>query len=273
MTEATTIPAEVLDYCQSWAASVSEVIGQIAGAPLAVECASAMPPGTATAAESDVWLIAACEGALRGEMSLRLAQAEALRLAQIFMAEPAKADAELGAESREAVLELFRQVAGHVATALKPTRGEVQVRMASGTKPSWAAAATVWLFTATDIPARFNIEIQISAALSANLQPVAKEAAPSAPELAVAPPLPNEPGKLEMLMDVELSVSLHFGGRTMLLRDILELCAGTVVELDRQIQEPVELLLEGRTVARGEVVLVEGNYGLRVTELLPLHGG
>jgi flagellar motor switch protein FliN/FliY len=54
----------------------------------------------------------------------------------------------------------------------------------------------------------------------------------------------------------------------MLLKDILDLCAGSVVELDQEVQEPVDLLLDGKLIARGEVVVVDGNYGLRVTEVL-----
>jgi flagellar motor switch protein FliN/FliY len=69
-------------------------------------------------------------------------------------------------------------------------------------------------------------------------------------------------------MDVELAMTLRFGGRSLLLREILDLCPGAVVELDRQVEEPVELMLDGKLVARGEVVVVDGNYGLRVTEVV-----
>ena len=68
-------------------------------------------------------------------------------------------------------------------------------------------------------------------------------------------------------MDVELKLALRFGSRRMLLQEILDLGTGAVVELDRRVQEPVELLLDGKLVARGEVVVVDGNYGLRVTEM------
>jgi flagellar motor switch protein FliN len=74
-------------------------------------------------------------------------------------------------------------------------------------------------------------------------------------------------GNLDLLLDVELEVMLRFGERTMLLREILDLGAGSVVELDRTIDEPVDLLLDGRVIARGEVVVVDGNYGLRVLEV------
>jgi flagellar motor switch protein FliN/FliY len=66
---------------------------------------------------------------------------------------------------------------------------------------------------------------------------------------------------------VELNVSLRFGQRQLPLRDVLELTSGSVVELDRLVDEPVELLLDGKVVARGEAIIVDGNYGLRVTEV------
>jgi flagellar motor switch protein FliN len=75
------------------------------------------------------------------------------------------------------------------------------------------------------------------------------------------------PSNLKLVMDVELNVSLLFGRRQLPLREVLDLASGSVVELDRMVQEPVELLLDGRVIARGEAVIVDGNYGLRVTEI------
>lgn len=72
---------------------------------------------------------------------------------------------------------------------------------------------------------------------------------------------------LDLLMDVELDVTLRFGQRHLTLREVLDLTSGSVVELDRQVEEPVELILDGRVIARGEAVVVDGNYGLRVTEV------
>ncbi len=75
------------------------------------------------------------------------------------------------------------------------------------------------------------------------------------------------PKNLKLVMDVELNVALRFGQRQMPLREVLELASGSVVELDRLVDEPVELLLDGKLIARGEAVVVDGNYGLRVTEI------
>jgi flagellar motor switch protein FliN/FliY len=76
-----------------------------------------------------------------------------------------------------------------------------------------------------------------------------------------------EPVNLDLVMDVELNVTLRFGQRQLTLREVMELTSGSVVELDRQVEEPVELLLNGMVIARGEAVVIDGNYGLRVTEV------
>lgn len=72
---------------------------------------------------------------------------------------------------------------------------------------------------------------------------------------------------LELLLDVELEASLRFGSREMPLGEILDLGPGDVVQLDRHVADPVDLIVGDKIVARGEVVLVNGNFGLRVTEV------
>jgi len=70
-----------------------------------------------------------------------------------------------------------------------------------------------------------------------------------------------------LLSDVELDATLRFGSREMALREVLELGPGVVVELDRHVTEPVDLVVGDRIVARGEVVVVNGNFALRITEV------
>ena len=70
-----------------------------------------------------------------------------------------------------------------------------------------------------------------------------------------------------LLQDIELEATLQFGSREMTLRDVLELGPGDVVELDRHVSEPVDLVVGDRIVARGEVVVASGNFALRITEV------
>jgi len=78
---------------------------------------------------------------------------------------------------------------------------------------------------------------------------------------------PNEPN-LDLLLAVNLNLTLRFGQRVLPLREILDLNAGAIIELDREAQEPADLLLGDKVIARGQVVIVDGNYGLRVTEVV-----
>lgn len=72
----------------------------------------------------------------------------------------------------------------------------------------------------------------------------------------------------EPWLDLELEVRLHFGGREMRLAEALAIAPGTVLELDRDVTDPVDLLVGDRIVARGEVVVVGGNFALHVSEVL-----
>jgi flagellar motor switch protein FliN/FliY len=75
------------------------------------------------------------------------------------------------------------------------------------------------------------------------------------------------PEEITILEDIELEATLRFGSRQMTLRDVLAHEAGDVVELDRHDSQPVDLVIGGRIVARGQVVVANGNFALRVTEV------
>ena len=77
----------------------------------------------------------------------------------------------------------------------------------------------------------------------------------------------RNPAGLGLLCDIELEATLQFGSREMPLKELLELGPGDVVELDRHVSEPVDLVVGDRIVARGEVVVASGNFALRITEV------
>jgi flagellar motor switch protein FliN/FliY len=101
-------------------------------------------------------------------------------------------------------------------------------------------------------------------------KPAAAQAA-APPDSSAARPLESTPSALspglELLLDVELEASLRFGCRELPLGEILELGPGDVVQLDRHVADPVDLIVGDKIVARGDVVLINGNFGLRITEV------
>jgi flagellar motor switch protein FliN/FliY len=74
--------------------------------------------------------------------------------------------------------------------------------------------------------------------------------------------------KLELLYDLQLPVSIELGRTNMLIRDILRLGRGSVIEFDKLVSEPVDVLINGKKVAEGEVVVIDKHFGIRITTLV-----
>lgn len=90
-----------------------------------------------------------------------------------------------------------------------------------------------------------------------------------APEPAAVLPVAASKSKtLELLLDVELPVSVSFGRAQLPLKDVIKLTTGSIVELNRTIAEPVEIIVNNCVIARGEVVVVEGNFGVRIQQVV-----
>ncbi len=77
---------------------------------------------------------------------------------------------------------------------------------------------------------------------------------------------------LELLLDVPISVTVEVGRTALTLDEILGLGPGSIVPLDKKAEEPVELRVNGKLVARGEVVMVDDSYGIRVTQIIDRSG-
>ena len=73
---------------------------------------------------------------------------------------------------------------------------------------------------------------------------------------------------LDLLLDVELPISVSFGRAHLPLKDVMKLTTGSIVELNRTISEPVDIIVNNCVIARGEVVVVEGNFGVRISEVI-----
>jgi flagellar motor switch protein FliN len=78
---------------------------------------------------------------------------------------------------------------------------------------------------------------------------------------------PGQPPNFDRLLDVELEIIVRFGLTLLPLRDVARLGIGSMIELDRTVDEPVELLVNGRPLARGTVVVIDGYYGVRITDI------
>jgi len=88
------------------------------------------------------------------------------------------------------------------------------------------------------------------------------------PSLPETDQMTNGPRSIDLLMDVSMRVSVELGRSRMTVEEVLQLGPGSVVELDKLAGEPVDILVNERLIARGEVVVVDENFGVRVTEIV-----
>ncbi|MDF2635343.1 MAG: CheC, phosphatase, inhibitor of methylation / FliN fusion protein [Pelosinus sp.] len=80
--------------------------------------------------------------------------------------------------------------------------------------------------------------------------------------------MPVTDTNIDLIMDVPLQVTVELGRTRKLIRDILELAPGSVVELDKLAGEPVDILVNGKLIAKGEVVVIDENFGVRITDII-----
>jgi flagellar motor switch protein FliN/FliY len=73
---------------------------------------------------------------------------------------------------------------------------------------------------------------------------------------------------LDIVLDVPVSLTVELGSCMLPMREVLRLNVGSVVQLDKSAEEPVQLMVNGKLIARGEIVLVESRLGIKITELL-----
>jgi flagellar motor switch protein FliN/FliY len=175
-------------------------------------------------------------------------------------------------EARNTWFEILGQSLGSMARSMSAILGhEVACDTGSEHAPDqnpreWAAVSvklgdsrlpTLWL--------------ALSAAVGALLTAPVPEAAPEPPE--VSPPMgmaqtpPARSRTMDLLLDVDLPISISFGRTHLPMKDVLKLTTGSIVELNRGVSDSVEVLVNQCLIARGEVVVVEGNYGVRIQEI------
>lgn len=79
---------------------------------------------------------------------------------------------------------------------------------------------------------------------------------------------PEKPRQFDLLLDVELPVSVSFGRAQLALKDVIKLTTGSIIELNRSVSEPVDVIVNNCVIARGEVVVIEGNFGVRIQQVI-----
>jgi flagellar motor switch protein FliN len=91
---------------------------------------------------------------------------------------------------------------------------------------------------------------------------------PKFQELKTEKPDPSSKRDIGFLIDIPLTITVELGRTKMLIKDLLQLGQGSVIELDKLAGEPMEILVNNKLVARGEVVVVNEKFGIRLTDII-----
>ena len=206
------------------------------------------------------WLVP-CEltGPIAGTWYLAITSEDAARLAsRVLMKDTASPD-EIGEALKELTAQALSGIGldapftGMTASVGKPATAPVAPGIAAGSFACRLDEATTLYFGCS-----------YAAGSAAPARPpsasgVAAEAAPAAH---------RAPDNLELILDIDMPLTVRFGDATVSIEALCRLGPGSLVELSRQPDDPVDVLINGRLVARGEVVVVAGNYGVRVTQVV-----
>jgi flagellar motor switch protein FliN/FliY len=180
------------------------------------------------------------------------------------------------AEARNTWLEILSQSLSVVGRTAGAILGREVVCAGGGERPPGPEVvdfARVWLkFPAASLdPLTLALNPRMVDLVAA---PAGAEAEPRGEQAGreETPKLPQANSQtLAVLLDVELPVSISFGKKEIPMKDVLKLTTGSIIELDRDVNEPVEVLVNHCLIARGEVVVVDGNYGVRIQQIADRH--
>jgi flagellar motor switch protein FliN/FliY len=175
-------------------------------------------------------------------------------------------DDALAEQIKAAYLEIVRQTAGSLARLLTetfdsaPTPVEGAITEAVG-EANWSAIEAPLSGVMARIRVGFEPELLVELAMLASQRL-------ELPTATACEQPPDPSMTFDLLLDVELPVSISFGRAQVPLKDVLKLTVGSIVELNRAIGDPVEVIVNNCVIARGEVVVVQGNFGVRIQNVI-----
>lgn len=153
-------------------------------------------------------------------------------------------------------IDVAKEMVDSLINAVEPVNAPPAAQAASK-----VAASSSTQVQAPKVQQQVAMPVQQQPVQHVNVQPV--QFAPLMPGT-----MPTTDTNIDLIMDVPLQVTVELGRTRKLIRDILELAPGSVVELDKLAGEPVDILVNGKLIAKGEVVVIDENFGVRITDII-----
>ncbi|MCC6163544.1 MAG: FliM/FliN family flagellar motor switch protein [Acidobacteria bacterium] len=244
---------------EALAVKLGDVLGAMTGITIRV-----LPTAGDTVAD---WQVPIRVGGTRsGTATLALSREGAVRIVTAIVGHAADvADTD--------IVDTLRELLGQAAAAYAygtdngPTL-DVETPAMSGT-PAPPQAVSFDMMLGTDEPVRLTFWADLAPVAARAVEPARPAAPPlSVDHVRVPVDAAVVPRNLDVVLDIELPITVRFGETQMTLENLARLGPGSMIDLARSPDDPVDLLVNGRLVARGQVVVVSGCYGLRVSEVV-----
>ena len=254
-------------------------------------------PGVAALQEGTTIVVKAnYQKGLSGALAFTLPLKEGTMLVDLMLGGDGAPAEELVGDSKDALAETFNQVMGSANQTLSDLAGEtlaianVEVNALTPEADALGGLLGAGSFqdlaiTTTQDTLKTTIHVLVPDTLLqqmkrklglAEVQASAPEPSPASVAATLAAPPRQAPpatgpvvdsGNLDLLLDIQLPVVVRMGQTEMQMGELLKLTPGAILELNRSADAPVELLVNGKLIAKGEVVVVDGNFAFRITEI------
>ena len=220
-------------------------------------------------------------GAAAGKMIVAMPPQMATALVDIMMAGEGESKDEMDADDLDGAKEIASQIVGAMGTALSAQNVLPKLSL-TASKISFVTAdedvdiqdfahGITFSFKTPAIDSQ--IKLMLDASVEASLNPQAQAPSMDAAPAAAAPHHSGAPADLSgdemrnmaLLKEVKLPVTVRIGSKKMLLKDVINMDIGSVIELNQLANDPLDLLVDNHVIAQGEVVIVDGNFGIQIT--------
>lgn len=270
-------------YAQAWVKAFTDTVElmDLGGAVGRLEISQHDPnPEIWNSWQEPLWIEISCDAASDGKVLIGCAAESASGLVRTMFPDPESEDSwqgtftELLNQAFSPSTGLLKAVVGRPVEYGQASAGDAPANLADGVELRYSLGDATHAIALVPSPALVQVlSGDLSGAGDGGGSLGALSEATSAPAAPAQEPPPSAAMRrgndnLELLLEVELDLSISFGKTTLPLGDVLKFSSGSIVELNRSVTDPVEVIVNDSVIARGEVVVVEGNYGIRITEII-----
>jgi len=212
-----------------------------------------------------------------GKIRFLIPAESATALGDMMLAGEGEEKSEMNDEDLDAIKEIVSNIMGSLSTGLSAQNDIPKLNFSVSEATFKTEADSEWGNYAYRVDLDFNIndktynwivlfDKDIYSKLNSSNTSAPTEAASSTPASSVD--IDNEElQNLKLLLDVKLNLRVRIGSKKMLLKDVLSMDIGSIVELNQLANEPLEILVDDKKIAEGEVVIVDGNFGIQITSI------